>query len=220
MLWVAKRQAIKKYDAMSAEDKETLNIVLSPDIVTIAPVEPERERAGCALDGYRLSLPADEYKPVEGVQKRFENDKVVVGYLGVCALVPDMRKEKVTKEPTGESVAAWFTRTEPYQILTDAYNATPKDIRYQNSFDALQKCLLLLLLKTIVQPIGSERLWTRFEANGRKGFLAGDTTCRGIGVELYLAESRLFANVVILPKPWAKMADVYHTIGQIRIEKE
>ncbi len=216
-LWFAKHQAWEKYSKMSSEDTAGLSTVLSPDVKKIHPLAADGERITYTVDGYLFSVPKKEYRRVKDRKERFENDKVILGCLGVLPLTASFPK---IKEPKAETVEAYFSRTDPYQILVDAFNATPEGIHHQPTHDALQKHLLLLLLKTVLLPVGADKLFLQFETDRHKGILAGDTTMRGIFVNIYLPETKEFANLVILTKTGARMDDVYRCLAQLEIRKE
>ena len=219
-LWRAKRQVIKDFDAMQADTRAGLNAVLSPGVVDIPPVNCNSERVSCVSGGYRFSLPDAEYVYFGGPERSFENCKLTVGYLRVHSLTPEAPEKSAAGKTITDGVRDYFKSTEPYEILVDAFSAKPADIRQQGSFSALQKHVLLLLLKQELQPPGAERLWKRFEANGRKGMLAGDVACRWVKVQLYLPESRQFGTLAIFPRPGATMDDVYHCLGELHVEQQ
>jgi hypothetical protein len=160
---------------------------------------------------------------VAGPNQRFETDKVIVGCLGVLPLTKWFRDAATSKEAaTGsyEKYCEYFKSTDPFQILVDAFNATPDGIQAQETIDSLQRHLTLLLFKSKLQPIGSDKLWMRFETARYKGIIAGDTSLGRILVTLYLPGTEDSADLVVFPKSGAKMDDVYQTIAEWSVDKE
>jgi len=215
LLWFAKREAIKKYANM--QDTDALNMTLSSKVRFIRPGDSEGQRVTTRVDGYDFSLPSAEFQilPVEGRGKRidFHSAKLRVWCVGVLPLVGEIAKGIVGNS----AFSRYFAETDPFVVLVDAFNARPKDIAEQATFDDLKKHLALLLIKAALIPIGSEKLWERIDTGKRQGILAGDTSQRFILVMMYLPECKQSAEFVVFPKGDAHMDDVYRAIGELRI---
>ena len=61
----------------------------------------------------------------------------------------------------GPDLADYFTKTDPYQIVVDAFNARPDDTSKQKTQVALEKRLLLVLLKATLAPVGTDTHWVK-----------------------------------------------------------
>jgi len=220
LLWFAKRDAAKKYADIDMQDAAALNVVLASDVHRIQPAASEtgageQQHVAAIVDGYRFSLPAAKYQRLPGQYVDFDSEALTVRCLGVLDLTGEFAKAATDDSATGR----YLTKTDPFHILVDAFNARPKDIERQASFDDLSKHLTLLLIKAVLMPVGSDKHWERFDTGERRGLIAGDTSMQGILVTLYLPEDRQFADILIRPKDGATMADVYAAIGELKVMK-
>jgi hypothetical protein len=213
MLWLAKRDAAKKYADM--QDAEALNVALAPDVRQINDIagSGEQERIAAVVDGYRFSLPAARYQRLPGQYVDFDSGKLTVRCLGVLDLTGEFAKAATDDSAVGQYLA----KTDPFQILVDAFNARPKDIEQQASIEALKKHLVLLLIKAVLMPVGADKHWERFDTGKCPGIIAGDTSMRGIMVTVYLPEHKKFADILIRPKGETTMAEVYRTICELDV---
>jgi len=216
MLWLAKRGAAKKYADM--QDAETLNVALAPDVRQINDKagSGEQERTAAVVDGYRFSFPAAKYQRLPGQYVDFDSGKLTVRCLGVLDLTGEFAKAATDDSAVGQYLA----KTDPFHILVDAFNARPKDIEQQASFETLKKHLALLLIKAVLMPVGADKHWERFDTGKCPGIIAGDTSMRGIMVTVYLPEHRKFADILIQPKDGATMADVYAAIAELEVSQD
>jgi hypothetical protein len=216
MLWLAKRDAATKYADM--QDAETLNVALAPNVRQINDMAGagEQERIAAVVDGYRFSFPAAKYQRLPGQYVDFDSGKLTVRCLGVLDLTGEFAKAATDDSAVGQYLA----KTDSFQILVDAFNARPKDIEQQASIEALNKHLALLLIKTVLMPIGADKHWERFDTDKHPGIIAGDTSMRGIMVTVYLPEQRKFADILIRPKDGATMADVYAAIAELEVSQD
>lgn len=215
-LWMAKREAMKLYEKLPQEEQAALNCTLLPGIKKITCNETWTEGVSCIRDGYRFSLPSARYTRQPGPNDRFESEKTIVGYLGATSLTNEIAKAN-DKDP---KIDSYFKGTDPFQILVDAFNATPKGIGDQQTLDGLRKHLILLLIKAQLQPVGADKSWEVCETDTRKVIVAGNTSMRGISVMIYLPETRMFANIIVWPKAGAQMNDVYQAISDLRLERQ
>jgi len=219
LLWFAKRDAAKKYADM--QDAETLNVALAPDVRQINRMATvagsgEPQRVAAVVDGYRFSFPAAKYQRLPGQYVDFDSGKLTVRCLGVLDLTGEFAKAATDDSALG----GYFARTDPFHILVDAFNARPKDIERQASFEALNKHLALLLIKAVLMPVGADKHWERFDTGKCPGIIAGDTSMRGILVTLYLPGHRQFADILIRPKDGATMTDVYTAIAELEVSQD
>lgn len=215
-LWMAKREAMKPYEKLSQEEQAALNCTVLPQIRKIACKETWTEGVSCVRDGYRFSLPSAQYTRQPGPNDRFEAAKIVVGYLGATSLTSEIAKAN----DQNAQVDSYFNGTDPFQILVDAFNATPKGIEDQQTLGDLRKHLSLLLIKSVLQPVGADKSWEVCEAGRHKLIIAGDTSMRGVSVMMYLPETKMSANIVVWPKAGAQMEDVYQAISDLRLERQ
>jgi len=216
LLWLAKRDAIKKYANM--QDAETLNAALAPDVRRISGVpsdagSSEQQRVAAVVDGYCFSLPAAKYQRLPGQYADFDSEKLTIRCLGVLDLTGEFAKAATDDSAVG----GYFARTDPFNILVDAFNARPKDIEEQASFEALNNHLALLIIKAVLMPVGADKHWERFNTGKCPGIIAGDTSMRGILVTIYLPEHRKFADILIRPKGDKTMAEVYRAIWELDV---
>jgi len=218
LLWFAKRDAAKTYANMNIQDADALNTVLSSKVKSIRPGDSKGQRVASQIDGYQFSLPSPEYKKLPGNYIDFGSDKLTVRCLGVLSLTEELTEEFAKAGAGSTPVNQYFEKTDPFQILVDSFNARPKDIQAQETFEDLERHLILLLLKAELVPIGSEKHWERIDTGKREGIIAGDTSLRGIQVTLYLPESKEFAWVLIVPKDGGRMDDVYRAIAELDMQ--
>jgi hypothetical protein len=122
--------------------------------------------------------------------------------------------------PANAEVARYFRETDPYQILVDAFSVTPAGLEAAGSHAELQKHLYLMVLKSALETIGSDKRWERFEVGGQKGILSGDTKSTCVIVDIYCPQTRQFAALALFPHDGATMDDVYECLAQIRIERD
>ncbi|NLF30004.1 MAG: hypothetical protein GX591_03855 [Planctomycetes bacterium] len=210
----ARRKAMARYAAM--QDCEMLNRVPAAEVRRLASKPSEGERAAAAVEGYLCSLPADAYAllPREGNHVDFESDVLKVRILGAGPLTGEFRKL-----PVGASALTdYFAKTDPYQIVVDAFNARPEDICRQKTQAALDKHLLLLLLKATLAPVGLDTHWEHIDTPRFRGIIAGDTSRGGIIVTLYLPTTQDFVDLILFPADGATMADVYDALSDLYIE--
>ena len=212
-LWEAKREALAKF---GEQPQKEFDLVLSPQIKTITPSAPESEMVWRDAGGYRFSLPASKYKTVVGQEHLLASDKLSVYIPGVLA-PRDMFCES---KQAVEAYDRFFATEDPYDVLVDAFNATTAGIKDRRDKRDLQRYLGLLLYKATLAPIGSDKLWMRFETGKFKGIIAGNTSCKGILVTLYLPQTKHFADAAILPGPGATMDDVWRTLSELQMEKK
>lgn len=216
-LWLAKQEAWRKIASIPSRQKATLDNVLAPEVKQVPVVLIEGDSLAYALGAYEFLFPADEYaRLADANDGGVESDRLEVRFLSLAPRSSDFSE---TAGAADASIRDWLRRTDPYDLLVEAFNATPTGIREQDSHAGLQKHLYLLLLKSVHQPIGSETLFLQFRAGGYKGFLAGDTTSDLVIVWIYLPDAQLFAELLISPKDRTEMADVYRCLGQLRIRR-
>jgi hypothetical protein len=220
--WLAKRQAVQSIGSIAAADQTVMRCVLAAEVKVIPPATPAGKVIHWTGDGYRIALPAEEFRrPDDGnsgdLAKVFVGRKVTVRVQGVG---PKTASFAAGMAPTSQEVARFFRETDPYEIVVSAFNATPADVLDATDSASLQKGLYLLLMKSVLQTIGSQKLWQRIECGGCKGILSGDTSCIAVVVDLYCPRTKEFATLTIKPGEGASMDDVYRCIGQIRIERD
>jgi hypothetical protein len=221
-LWYAKRVALRPYEKMQPSELAALNCVLAGDVKTIPPAAPGGRTVQWAGDGYRIQLPADEFRPKTdpnepNADHTFVGRKLKVRMLGVSAKTPSF---KPGMTPKNAEVTRYFRQADPYQVLVDAFSVRPADLAAADSHATLQKNLYLILLKTVLQTIGSDKRWERFEVAQRKGILSGDAASGRVLVDIYCPETKELAALVLFPSAGATMDDVYHCIAQIRIDRD
>ncbi len=220
LLRLAKYNAARKFADCQDEDVEAFNQVLASEIRRIQPEVsgPDtsgQERLASVVDGYRFSFPALKYTRLPGDYVDFDSEKLTIRCLGTVFLAEEFAKAV----PIGSPNHDYFSKTDPFLILVDVFNASPKDIERQSSFDDLNKHLTLLLIKSVLMPVGADKHWERIDTGTREGIIVGDTSLQYIIVTLYLQETREFADVVIWPKEAATMADVYGAIAELEVSK-
>jgi hypothetical protein len=221
-LWYAKRVAMKPYEKMQPSELATVNCVLAREVKTIPQAPPTEKTVQWVGDGYRVQFPADEFRrqtePNDPyADHTFVGHKVKVRVLGVASKTPNF---KAGTTPRNAEVTRYFGQTDPYQVLVDAFSVKTTDLAAADSHAVLQKKLYLMLLKTVLETIGCEKRWERFEVGQRKGIISGDTTCRSVIVDLYCPQTKEFAGLAVFPTAGATMDDVYQCLGQIRIEHD
>jgi len=213
-VWHAKRQAWERIANIPPRDKATLNCALAGKTLEIPAAPASARETIYSIGDYEFRLPAGAYRKADFSNDAIESDKLQVRFLSVQ---PRITEFSPAAQPTDESLRRWFQNTDPYDVLVAAFNATPAGIRKQTTHAGLQEHLYLLLLKSAHQPIGSERLFLQFRANGRRGILAGDLSCEMIIVLLYLGETKEFAELLISGKEGSRMSDVYGCLGQLMV---
>jgi hypothetical protein len=216
-LWHARRLAFASVSNIPARDKATLDCVLAAEVKVIGGPSTGGRTVAHSAGGYELSLPAAEYQPATDANDVFESDKLRVRLLSVAPRSAEFNRETA---PTDDDVRTWLSEADPYDVLVEAFNATPAGIRTQTTRTGLQKHLYLLLVKSLYQPIGSEKLFLRFRADERRGILAGDLTSEFMIVLVYLPETKEFAEALIAGKAGSRMDDVYRCLGQMNIRRK
>jgi hypothetical protein len=210
-LGLAKRKLANTYADM--EERDTLNIALAPRIRELHAGLSGQSLISSEYGGYRFSMPASQYWDASDRRPAFESDHLTVVCLGVGPLGDIFAEVSVEDEATRR----YFAETDPFQIMVDAYNACPNQVADQESFEDLRKLAALLVLKTMLTPVGTEALWERLESQGRQAIIAGDITTDAILVTIYLPETRETAEILINVEPAATMADVYRAIADLEI---
>ncbi len=228
-LWFAKHQVLKNYEHIPTEDLALLNnCVLSAQTKIIPPVEYAPDRISCELDGYHFSFPAAKYTHVETTSKRYAADKMYateklgVWCIGISPFVSEFTKPFKGKIASNEGIGGYFRSTDPYQILVDTFNATPKAVDDQKTISNLEKHVVLLTLKTALLKIGSDQLLMKFESDKGKGIISGDVSIGHSSVLLYLPETRDIVEFEMYRKrgaPKPQMEDVYQAIAELRVDK-
>jgi hypothetical protein len=216
-LWRARQLAFRRISDIPPREKATLDCVLAAEVKAIGRSSTGGETVAHRAGGYELSLPAEEYRPLTDANNGFESDRLQVRLLSIAPRAPRLSPET---GPTDDGVRAWLSETDPYDVVVEAFNATPAGIRTQTTRAGLQKHLYLLLLKSLYQPIGSEKLFLRFRTGERKGILAGDLTSDFIIVLVYLPETKEFAELLIAGKPGCEMDNVYRCLGQMEARRK
>ena len=206
-LWRAKREMNRWTASLDRDTRALLEGVLGPDVQVIRPVKIDGEALTVDRFGFDFRVPKSEF--VMGTLKRttfsVEGNRVKMVFNGTH----DLAEFRVLLRP-GE---------DQYQVLVAAYNATPGGVDKQGTLEDLTRYRALLELKAVMLPVGSENLFLRFECGGRKGILAGNTNNRAIVVQMYLAESKEFLSMVVVPKPGATMDDIYRALSVLEIRK-
>ena len=218
-LWYARRDALARIAEMPRGDRARMNLVLATGVKKVPPAPATGKRIAHGADGWRFSLPAAEYRRHEDPNRPLAlvGETLSVNIGGVWTQTPKFRPDMA---PTNAQVQAYVRDTEPYDILADAFTTTAATVRAARSHAELQKALYLLLMRSILQPTGSDKQWLRIELAGRRGFLAGDETSRAILVSVYLPETTQFAEIAIAPQEGATMADVWRCLGQLHIDRD
>jgi len=216
-LWYAKRQAWEQIANRPLVHKATLNCVPVREVRRITTPLSGARRISCEVGGYRLSLPDAEFRPAADANDGFEGGKLTVHCAGIAPCLPEFSPQT---QPSDESIRAYFRQADPYDLLVEAFRATPAGIRNQDSHVGLRKHLYLLLLKSARQPVGSEKLLECFETDRRKGVLAGDMTSESVIALVYLPETRDLAELVITKRnDDVRMSAVYRFLGLLKIDK-
>ncbi len=215
----AKSRAMAKLSKIPPNDRASIHCVLGPDVRQVPTVEVPGPSVRCAAGGWCFRLPASEYRGGADPNRPnvLESDRLAAHFVGVGAKTPRFKQGHA---PSIDEVHRYYEQTDPYQVLCDAFATTPADVEAAGTHAELQKTLYLLLLRSVFQPLGSEKQWLRIEVGGRRGFLAGDATCKLVRICLYLPETRQFADFAIAPADGAGMDEVYRCLGQLRIERD
>ena len=214
----AKAQALATLSHLADAQDAAIHRVPSEAVRRVEGVAVTGERAACTIGGWRLALPASEYRlsddpnePHVLVARRLD-----VHFAGPWQARPAFHTGAA---PSSNEVLRYFDRTSSYRLTCDAFATTLADVRAAETHEQLQKALYLLLLRSALEPVGSSKQWLRIEVAGRRGFLAGAETSRLIHVSLYLDEADLFAGIGIAPLDGATMHDVYRCLAQLEIRK-
>lgn len=217
-LWYAKRQAMQKFAHNS--DTQILNIALAPEVRQIKPVEMTDElRVSVDKQGYRWQLPAAQFQAIINEDHwKFDSPKMTV----FCSGTMDL-KGMLIKAPKGNTTFdQYIAQINPYQMLVDIFNSRPMDIPQQASMGDLQKHLYLLLIKSELMSMGSDKNWEQIDTGHFKGIIAGNTSSRGVFVDLYLPDKKVFAHMFISPKPGVTpavtMEEIYQVLAEIQIQ--
>ncbi|MCD6303909.1 MAG: hypothetical protein J7M21_02985 [Planctomycetes bacterium] len=215
--WYARRQVLASLERLDPNSRAFLNFTLAAEEKVLPQAPPGPVRVSRAVGKWLYSLPADRWH----LAAEPNRPNVMAGpKLRVCPIGAwDINLEfKPRFAPSRESVRNWLRSSDPYELLTEAYRTTPGDVEAAADLEQLQRKLYLLLLRSILQPVGSNKLWMRFRSGARRGFVAGDTTCRGILASFYLPRTRQFAEVLIIPAADANMADVWQCLTEVRFD--
>jgi hypothetical protein len=219
MFWHSKQQAFNNLSRLDASQRLGWRAVLAPDVRHIPVAGDQGESIAVRMGGWVFTLPKDRYHPsADANQTRLlEADNLAVRFDGVRSKLPDFSAKF---SPTNKEVVRYFREVDPYQILSDAFNSTPRDIETASTPEELQKALYLLLVRTSLQTNGADRLWQRIEVRGRAGFLSGDETCKAVIATIYLPQTRQFAELAIEPRKGATMDDVYNCLAALDIHRD
>ena len=217
-----KQQVFNNLSRLDASQRIGWRAELAPDVRHIPAAGNQGEPIAVIavrVNGWVFTLPKDRYHPsADANQTRLlEADKLAVMFDGVRSKSPDFA---AGVSPTNKEVVKYFRQADPYQVLLDAYNTTPKDIQDAKTPEDLQKSLYLLLVRTALQTTGAEKLWQRIEVRGRAGFLSGDVTCKAVIASIYLSQTRQFADLAIEPREGATMGDVYNCLADLDIQRD
>ena len=216
MFWHSKQQALMNLSRLDASQRFGMLAKLAPDVRHIPVIDNQGESIAVHMGGWVFTLPGNRYRlSADANQARLlEADDLAVRFDGVRSKSPDFSAEF---SPTNKEVVNYFREVDPYQMLLDAFNSTPRDIETASTPEELQKALYLLLLRTALQPGGADRLWQRIEVRGRAGFLSGDQTCKAVIATIYLPQTKRFAELAIEPREGATMDDVYNCLAALDI---
>jgi len=190
------------------------NACLAPGVRQIPAGETSPETVTVDLPGWSFSLPKDGYKVADG-SAEFVGEKLWVKVDGVRDKRPIF---KPGFAPSNSQVRKYLRDTDPYRLLEEAYSSTQADVEKAQTQVELQKVLYLRLLRAALQTHGAEKLWQRIEVRGRKGFLSGDESSKILVATIYLADTKEFAEIVILPRPGATMEDIYRCLSLLNIQ--
>ncbi len=217
--WHSKQQAFNNLSRLDASQQFGMLAKLAPDVRHIPAAGDRGESIAVGMGGWIFTLPKDRYHPsADANQTRLlEADNLAVRFDGVRSKSPDFA---ANFSPTNKEVVKYFRQVDPYQMLLDAFNSTPRDIENASTPGELQKSLYLLLVRTALQTSGAERLWQRIEVRGRAGFLSGDETCKAVITTIYLPRTKQFAELAIEPRKGATMDDVYNCLAALDIYRD
>ena len=216
--WVSKQRAYNNLARLDTSQRIGWQATLATDVRHI-PIAGPGESIAVRVNGWVFTLSKDRYHPSADANETnlLEADNLAVRFDGVRSKSPEFRGEY---SPTNKGVVKYFREVDPYQLLLDAFNSTPRDIEAASTPEELQKALYLLLVRTALQPAGAERLWQRIEVRGRAGFLSGDETCKAVIATIYLPQTRQFAELAIEPRNGATMDDVYNCLATLDIQRD
>ena len=217
--WHSKQQAFNNLSRLDTAQRSAWRAKLAPDVRHIPVAGDQGEAIAVRLNGWVFTLPKDRYHPSGDANgtRLLEADKLALRFDSVRARTPDFAAEI---SPTNKEVIKYFREVDPYQILLDAFNSTPRDIENASTPAQLQKSLYLLLVRTALQPSGADRLWQQIEVRDRAGFLSGDETCKAVVASIYLPQTKQFAELVIEPREGAVMADIYNCLADLDIQRD
>ncbi len=217
--WNSKQQAFSTLMRLDASQRMGWQAKLAPDVRHIPPAGDQGESITVRMNGWVFKLPKDRYFPADDANQTnlLEAENLAVKFDGVRSNSPDFA---AGLSPSNEEVVKYFRQIDPYQMLMDAYDTTPKDIEDAQTPEDLQKALYLLLIRTALQTSGAEKLWQRIEVRGRPGFLSGDETCKSVIASIYLPQTKQFAELAIEPREGATMDDIYNCLGELDIQPD
>lgn len=217
--WHRKQQAFEKLGGLDTSTRNGMLAKLSAETRHIPTVEGQGEVVTVRMGGWAFSLPAVRYRFGDDANEnlRLAADKLNVVFDGVRSKKPDFTAHMA---PSNPQVIKYFRHVDPYQMLLDAYNATPRNIQAATTPAELQKSLYLLLLRTALQPNGAEKLWQRLEVRGHRGFLSGDANSTSVIAAIYLPQTKQFAELALEPHDGATMDDIYNCLGELDIQRD
>jgi hypothetical protein len=217
--WHSKQQAFNNLSSLDVSRRLGMLAELAPDVRHIPVAGEQGEAIAVRMNGWVFTLPKDRYHLSADANQTnlLEDGNLAVRFDGVRSKSPDFTAEL---SPTNKEVIKYFREVDPYQMLLEAFNSTPRDIQNASTQAELQKSLYLLLVRTALQPGGADRLWQRIEVRGRPGFLSGDQTCKAVIASIYLPQTRQFAELAIEPHEGATMDDVYNCLGALDIQRD
>jgi hypothetical protein len=217
--WQRKQQAFEKLDGLDIATRNRMLAKLSAETRHIPTIDNQGKAVTVRLGGWTFSLPAARYRFGEDANDslRLAADKLNVVFDGVRSKKPDFSAHMA---PSNPEVIKYFREVDPYRMLLDAYNSTPKDIQAATTSAELQKSLYLLLLRTALQPNGAEKLWQRLDVRGRRSFLSGDANSTNVIASIYLPQTRQFAEIALEPHDGATMDDIYNCLGELDIQRD
>ncbi len=203
-LEVAKLKAIRRF---SANDGRVLNCVPSSSVVSVPHHEPTSAYLFAQPPGCSVGLPNPEFQqdPVHPVV--FTNSDWLVACFGTL----DKTNYTTLERETG--------RTNVFDFISSAYQATVTGISRQWSMTQLHRYLALLLYKATTAPAGFDRQWLRFDRGDLRGFISGDMSKSDrVAVEIYLKQKDEFLTLLIKRNGHAgDMSDVYHILSELRV---
>ncbi len=204
MLELAKLNAIRKF---SSKDGRVLNCVPSSSVVTIPHREPSSGYLFANPPGCEVGLPTSEFQQNPAKPVVFTNSDWLVACFGTL----DRTNYATFEHETG--------RTNVFEFISSAYQATVTGISDQRSMAKLRQYLTLLLYKATTAPLGFDQLWLRFDRGDFSGFISGDiSNSARVVVEIYLKQSDEFLTLLIKRAGHGgDMSDVYHILSQLRV---